>query len=92
MEDQAFSPSYDLAPPPHPPSPFPSASCLSFSVFLFVSGWACWRTEEGEGVGEEPNYTSEKAWVSINHSIFSEEHKYTSTEAEFMNVQYRLGF
>jgi hypothetical protein len=40
IEDQAFSPSYDLAPPLPPP---PSASCLSFSVFLCVAGRAYWR-------------------------------------------------
>jgi hypothetical protein len=39
MEDQAFSPSYDLAPPP-PIPPLPSESCLSFSVFLCVAGRA----------------------------------------------------
>jgi hypothetical protein len=32
IENQAFSPSCDLAPPP-----LPSASCLFFSVFLCVS-------------------------------------------------------
>jgi hypothetical protein len=37
IEDQAFSPSFDLA-PPHPLLPLPSASCLSFSVFLRVAG------------------------------------------------------
>jgi hypothetical protein len=34
IENQAFSPSYDLAPPP----PLPSAKYLSFSVFLCVAG------------------------------------------------------
>ncbi len=56
IEDQAFSPSYDLAPSP-PLPPLPSASCLSFSVFLCVAGRAYWR-EMGDGVGEEPNHTT----------------------------------
>jgi hypothetical protein len=39
VEDQAFLRSYDSAPRP-PPSPYSpaSASCLSFSVFLWVAG------------------------------------------------------
>ncbi len=49
IEDQAFSRSYELAPPP-PRPPLPSASCLSFSVFLCVSGCAYWR-ERGRGWG-----------------------------------------
>jgi hypothetical protein len=32
------------------PIPFPSASCLSFSVFLCVAGRACWR-ERGRARG-----------------------------------------
>ncbi len=55
IEDQAFLPSYELAPPPLFP-PLPSASCLSFSVFLCVVVQAYWR-ERREGVGEEPNHT-----------------------------------
>jgi len=49
-EDQAFSPSYDLA---------PLASCFSFSVFLWVVGGAYWRQRWGV-VGEEPNHTTAK--------------------------------
>ncbi len=43
--DQAFLPSYDLAPPP-----LPSASGLSFSVFLCVAYRAYWRERWGKGV------------------------------------------
>ncbi len=50
IEDQAFSPSYDLAHPPPPPTPS-SASCLSFSFFLCVACWAYWLERGG---GEEP--------------------------------------
>ncbi len=42
MEDKAFSVAYYLAPPTLPPPP--SASCLSFSVFLCVVG----RAYDGE--------------------------------------------
>ncbi len=34
----AFSPLYDLAPPPQSSPSLPSASCLSFSAFLCVAG------------------------------------------------------
>jgi hypothetical protein len=37
IQDQAFSLFNDLAPPP---PPLPSASCLTFSVFLCVAGRA----------------------------------------------------
>ncbi len=43
IEDQALWRSYDSAPRPPPcqyPPPLPSASCLSFSVFLCVAGRA----------------------------------------------------
>ncbi len=65
IEDQAFSPSYDLAPCSLPPPP--SATCLSFSVFLCVADGAYWR-ESGVGWGAN-SYDGEKAWYSINHSI-----------------------
>jgi hypothetical protein len=69
-EDLAFSPQYNLAPRLPPPTTSP-ASCLSFSVFLYVAGRAYWR-ESGEGVGEEPNQTTaRKLGSSINYSIFS---------------------
>ncbi len=42
---------------PHPIPPRPSASCLSFSIFLCVPARAFWR-ERGKGVGEEPNHTT----------------------------------
>jgi hypothetical protein len=45
IEDQAFSQPYDLT--PNPP-PLPSASCLSFSVFLCVAGPA-YRRQWGGG-------------------------------------------
>ncbi len=40
---------------PTPSSPFPSASCLSFSVSHCVAGRAYWCER---GVGEEPNHTT----------------------------------
>jgi hypothetical protein len=38
IEDQAFSLSYDLAPPAPPSTPLPSAKCISFSIFQCVAG------------------------------------------------------
>ncbi len=69
VEDQAFSPSYDSA-PPHPlPPPLPSASCLSFSVFLCggreYTGW------RGGAGGATKSYDGKKAWSFKNHSILS---------------------
>ncbi len=52
LEDQAFSPSFDLAPPPLPP---PS---VSFLLFLCVTGWPYWRGGGGGGMGEEPNHST----------------------------------
>ncbi len=53
---------------PRPLPPLPSASFLSFPVFLCVAdpaycGW-------GEGGGAK-SYDSEKAWSSVNQAIFS---------------------
>jgi hypothetical protein len=62
IEDQAFSPLYALTPSPLLSNDLPSASCLSFSVFLCVAGRAYWR--EGGGAGA-------KVLSSINHSILS---------------------
>ncbi len=60
-------------PTPSPPPALPSASCLSFAVFLCVAGWAYWRVG-GRGGGEEPNsptnsFDREKAWPSLNKSF-----------------------
>jgi hypothetical protein len=54
-EDQAFSPSYDLA--PLQPPPLPLENCPSFLVSLFVAVRAFGRGRVGEGAGEEPNHT-----------------------------------
>ncbi len=62
IEDQA------LPTPLYPP--LPTASCLSFSVFLCVAGQAYWRG--GEGFGGTKSYDGEKSWSSINHSVLSE--------------------
>jgi hypothetical protein len=59
---------YDLA-HPQPPTPLPIAKkgCISFSVFPRVAGRAYLR----EGGGGAKSYDDEKAWSSINHSIYS---------------------
>jgi len=46
----------------------PSASCLSFSVFLCVANRASWLKGGGRGA---KSYDREKARPSINHWIFS---------------------
>jgi len=48
-------PSYDLAPPPSPLPPLPSASCLSFSVFFCVA-----YGRGGRERGKEPNHTTSR--------------------------------
>ncbi len=60
IEDQAFSPSYDLAPPPPPPSS--PVSKLSFFLSLLRGEW---------GWGRSHIIRHEKAWSSINHLINS---------------------
>ncbi len=57
-----------------PPLPLPSlhsASCLSFSVFLWVAYRAYWWERGKGGRAGYKSYDSEKAWSSINHSILS---------------------
>ncbi len=39
-------------------SSLPSATCLSFSVFLFIAGRDYWREGGGGGGVEEPNHTT----------------------------------
>ncbi len=63
-EDQAFSPSYDLALPP-PPAPvlLPLASCLFFSIFLCVAGRAYTDGRGRRGGRGAESYDRNKAWV-----------------------------
>jgi hypothetical protein len=68
IEDQAFLQSFDSAPRPPPLPPIPSASCLSFSVFLCVTS----ELTDGRGGGGwrgAKSYDREKAWPSIYHSL-----------------------
>ncbi len=71
IEKQAFSLSYDLAPPaPLPPfrvsklSLFLSLPACCRSCLLRRRGWGCW--------GGAKSYDAEKALASIYHSILSE--------------------
>jgi hypothetical protein len=51
FEDQAFSPSFDMAPPP--PLPLSCQPAVPFSHSSFASPV---ELTEGEGVREEPNH------------------------------------
>ncbi len=53
------------------PTRSPSASCLSFSVFLSVAGRAYWRESGVRGWGGSKSYDRKKAWPFVNHSILS---------------------
>ncbi len=67
IEDQTFSPSYDLA--PFPP-PIPSASWLYFSVFLCGAVRTYTYRERRMGwARSQILYDGENAWSSISHSI-----------------------
>ncbi len=64
IEDQIFSPSSDLAPPP--------PSFLSFSIFLCVAAPVeITDGREGGRGGGAKSQDDEKAWSSINQSILS---------------------
>ncbi len=71
IEDQAFSPSYDLAlPPPLLSSPFPSISLSGDTQEDWERETTWWQEREVEGGGGgAKSYEGEKAWCSINHSI-----------------------
>jgi hypothetical protein len=57
MEDQTFLRSNDSAPCP----PLPLSPISKLPLFLSL--------DRGEGVGEEPNHPTVRAWPSIKHSI-----------------------
>ncbi len=67
---QAFSPSYDLAPPTHL---LPSATCLSFLSLPLCrrSSLLTGEGEPGEGMGEESNIRQRESLVLYNHSPLS---------------------
>ncbi len=80
---------YEMAPPFHPP-PFPSAWCLSFSVFLCVADRAYW-SERGRGGGGggrgAKSYDCEKVWSSKNHTIL-----YCRTKLRFCPINFHRDF
>jgi hypothetical protein len=51
-------------------SPSPSASCLSFSVFLCVAGRVYWQ-QRGEGEGKEPNHMTARKPGPLQMSQYS---------------------
>ncbi len=66
VEDQAFSPVYDVAPSPFPPLPFPSVSSTDDTQEERERETTC--LGGGGGGVKEPNLTtSEKPWSSIIH-------------------------
>ncbi len=67
IEDQAFPPSYDLAPPP-PTPPTPSASCVSFSVFLCFASRVHLREK---GLGGAKFYDGERPGPLLIFQYFS---------------------
>ncbi len=67
LEDQAFSPSYDLAPPP---PPFP-VSKLDRQHTGILRNKDIFLTGVGRGRGGAMAFEGEKAWSSITHSILS---------------------
>jgi len=70
IEDQAFLPSYEMAPPP---TFSPTVSKLSLFLSLPVCRCSSLLTgEEGRGGRGAKSYVDEKALSSINHSILSE--------------------
>jgi hypothetical protein len=81
---QAFSLSYDLAPPPQPP-PSP-VSKMSFFISLPVCRWSSLLVgmEGGEGGGGAKSYDGEQALSSINHSILSGRRRWR-TGMQFIN-------
>ncbi len=72
IEDQAFSASYDFAPPPPSHPTLPSISSTGHTQEDWERDTTYWQ-ERGRGcIGEEPNYTTaSKPGPSINHSILS---------------------
>ncbi len=67
MEDQASSPSCDLAAPPTP-YPLSPVSKVDRRLHSFKTEKDKQLADGRGGDGEEPNH---KAWSSLNHSIFS---------------------
>jgi hypothetical protein len=66
IEDQAFSPSYELAPSPSPPTPHPSVSSTGDTGRRLRKRDNLLTEEMEVGEGEEDkSYDGEKAWSSI---------------------------
>jgi hypothetical protein len=67
-EDQAFSPSKDLA-PPRPPPPLARQQVVFLSQSFCGSPVELTDGREGVSGGGVETYDGEKTWSSINHSI-----------------------
>ncbi len=87
LEDQNFLRSYDAAPSPLPPPLLPSASCVSFSVFVCVAGLAYWL---GGGVRKSqiiPPRESLVLYKSLNTLCFSPMHSHTFSFHQLKHTQ-----
>jgi hypothetical protein len=71
IKDQAFSASYDFAPPPLPHPPLPSVSSTGNTLEDWETETAWWQERGWGGGGGAKSYDGKKAWSSINHSILS---------------------
>ncbi len=71
MEEQAYSPSYDLVPLPSPPPPLPTVYSTGDTQEDWERETTCWRVKEYEVFEAPKSHDCEKAWSSINHSILS---------------------
>ncbi len=85
IEDQAFLPLYDLAPPP---LPHPLSHQLPLFLNLPVCRWSSlWMGERGGGGRGAKSYDGEKEWSSNKHSIRS-----GITSCSFNSVWHRKAF
>ncbi len=72
IEEQAFSPSFDMAPPPLPP--YLPSLC---STHRKTEERTCWRERGKRGGGEEPNYTTPRKPGPLHSALSRAVYSYT---------------